>query len=130
MAGLFGALSEVSDTHDGRRHIVLRAFLDAFSLGGYITVSEHPYAKPGYVMLSRVDPVAEELWSFRCFDDSNGTRVLGRFVAKDCFVALDWNYREVLAEDDTWADIRNECLAAWRNLFGDLQPQRGSRVHD
>jgi hypothetical protein len=130
MAGLLDILSDVSDTHDGRRHIALRDFLDGFSLGDPITVCEHPYAKPAGVMLSRVDPVGEELWSFRCFDHADGTRVLGRFVAKDCFVALDWDYRKNLDEDDTWAGIRDECRSAWLSLFGNLQPHQGSNVHD
>lgn len=57
-------------------------------------------------------------------------RVLGRFASKDCFVALDWNYRENLSEESDWEDIIEECKTAWSDLFGGLTPHQGSHVNE
>lgn len=129
-SGLLGMLSEVGDSRDGWRHIELRDFLDGFSLGNRLTMSQHPHAKPGYVMLSRVHPVEAEIWSFRCLEPPPGIRVLGHFAAKDCFVVLDWDYRENLDEEDGWDKIVHECRVAWRDLFGNLPPYQGSQIHE
>jgi hypothetical protein len=128
--GLLGILSDFNDSRDGWRHAELRDFLDGFSLGGRLTVSQHPHAKPGHVMLSRVHPPESEIWSFRCLSPPQGMRFLGRFAAKDCFIALDWNYREVLGEDDEWDNAIRDCQTTWRELFGDLPPYQRSHVHE
>jgi hypothetical protein len=114
---LLEELSVFDDSHVGRRHAALRDFLDGFSLGDHLTVSHHPHAKPGYVTLSRVDPPSAEVWSFRCLSPAQGMRVLGRFAARDCFIVLDWNYREVLDERDEWNNAIRRCQTAWRELF-------------
>jgi hypothetical protein len=130
MGDLFQELSDFSDSWDGSRHANLRDFLDGFSMGDPLTVSEYPHAKPSDVMLSRVDPVETEIWSFRCLYPPPGVRVLGHFAAKDCFVALGWNYRENIDGNEGWDDIIKECKSVWRDLFGDLPPHQGSYVSD
>ena len=106
---LLQELSDFSDSRDGVRHASLRDFLDGFSMGEPLTVSEHPHAKPGHVMLSRVDPVEDEIWSFRCLAPAPGIRVLGRFAAKDCFIALDWDYRENIDGEEGWDALVAGC---------------------
>jgi hypothetical protein len=115
--GLLGVLQEVDDTYDGERHIALRDFLDAFSTGCHWTVSQYPHAKPRHAQLSRTHPTDAEVWSFRCLWPGHGMRVFGRFADMDCFIALEWDYRENLDEDDGWDAAIHECQSGWQALF-------------
>ena len=129
-SGLLAILDDVQDTYDGIRHLMLREFLDAFSDEAHWKVSQHPHAKPGHVALSRVHPTEAEIWSFRCLDPTPGIRVLGRFTSRDCFVALNWDYRENFETDEDWDNAIKESLVEWQKLFGDLPPHQGSQVND
>jgi hypothetical protein len=130
MGDLLQTLSETENTHVGWRHVEARDFLDGFSLGDSFSVSQHPHAKPAFVQLSRVHPIDKEVWSFRCLAPRPGMRILGRFAAKDCFVALGWDYRENLDSDQRWTDLANECVNQWRTLFSDNPPHQGKHVDD
>lgn len=79
-------------------------------------------------MLARVDPVADEVWDFRCIDPKPGIRVFGRFAALDMFVALTWDYRENIEGEDYWAEQVRMCVAAWDRLFLGLPPHKGKTL--
>jgi hypothetical protein len=75
-------------TRDGRLFSGLRALLDDFTEGGWITVAEDPFNKGARAILARVAPVEEEIWDFRCLDPNPGLRAFGCFAETDTFVAL------------------------------------------
>lgn len=116
--------------HDGRRYARLRALLDAFTTGAFITVAEDPFDKEARAILARVAPVHAEVWAFRCLDPNPGIRAFGRFAEKDTFVVLSWNLRENLNNADDWADEVRHCTEQWATLFGTLPPHRGSRINE
>lgn len=76
--------------------------------------------------MARVHPVSEEVWDFRCFDPKPGIRAFGHFAEKDTFVALTWDFRENV----DWAGEVSGCIEAWRALFGDLPPFKGTNLND
>jgi hypothetical protein len=115
---------------DGRRYARLRALLDSFTTGGFITVAERPFDKHARAILARVDPVEAEVWDFRCLDPNPGIRAFGRFSEKDTFVVLSWNFRENLNTAECWADEVQYCKEEWTKLFGILPPHRGTSVND
>ena len=43
--------------------------------------------------------------------------MFGRFAAKDCFIALTYQFR-VLLEGDLWEREVERCCCAWTKLFG------------
>jgi hypothetical protein len=129
-ASLATILNELTNSFVGSRHIALRDLLDGYCCGDHFTVSEQPYSKPSHVMLSRVDPTAYDIWSFRCTWPGPGMRVAGMFGGCDCFVALGWDYRENLDDDGAWDAMVRDCKVTWRQLFGDLPPHQGSHIHD
>jgi hypothetical protein len=112
-----------SDDRDGEMHAEFKATIDAFLEGNEITVAEDPYDKPADTMLARVDPVEAGVWDLRIFAPRPGIRCLGCFWHCDVFVALVWDYRENF--DGDWPEYIQECLSAWRRLFGDRQPVSG-----
>jgi hypothetical protein len=103
------------DTEQGKRCGEFRAWLDDFIEGCEITVAENPFDKPLDVMLARVDPLEAEFWSIRVTEpeDTPGLRGLGAFAEKDKFIALTWDYRELIGADfdDEVDSVREE----WRS---------------
>lgn len=65
--------------------------MDEFTDGGFITVGEDPRQKDATAILARVDPIEEEIFSFRCLDPKPGIRALGCFAETDTFIALTWD---------------------------------------
>lgn len=118
------------DTLEGNMLDEMAADLDAFSEMSAITVSENPYDKPWDTMLARVAPVADEFWSMRVVDPEirPGIRILGGFCAKDAFVALHWDFREVIGTN--FNEEVEEVRDSWRSLFGVLPPYSGNGLHD
>jgi hypothetical protein len=112
----------------GMRLAEFREYLDAFTEGAELSVSENPHAKPSDAMLARVDPVADQFWDLRSVSPNPGIRSLGGFTDKDEFVALTWNYRENL--DGQWSEEIDRCRAAWRGLFGTESPLCGRSLDD
>lgn len=117
------------DTDAGKRLGEFRAWLDAFSEHGEISVCEDPYKKPPDAMLARVAPVEAEFWSIRITDpeDTPGIRALGAFAAKDTFVALIWDFRENIASFNEEVESVQEM---WSDLFGTEPPFSGGSVDD
>ena len=117
------------ETDMGQRLAELRQMLDAFSEGGQLSVSEHPYDKPPDTHLARVDPVSLEFWSIRVTDpeETAGVRVFGAFADKDTFVALTWEFREHIQLFDEEVKAVKE---AWEDLFGSEPPLSGERLDE
>jgi hypothetical protein len=105
---------------------IFRAVLDGFTEGDAITVAENPSDKDARAILARVDPVQDEVWDFRCLDPRPGIRAFGRFSEPNTFIALTWNYREVI----DWSAEVERCKSEWTKLFRDIQPFRGNAVDE
>ena len=118
------------DTRDGRLFSRLRALFDDFTEGGWVTVAENPFDKDANAILARVAPVEEEVWVFRCLDPKPGVRAFGCFSERDTFVALTWDYRENLENDDYWRREVAGCRAEWRRLFGGIAPLSGKTLNE
>jgi hypothetical protein len=117
-------------TWEGRRHARLRALLDEFTDGSFITIAENPHDKEARAILARVDPVEAEIFDFRCLDPQPGIRAFGCFAETDTFVVLTWNYRENLENDDDWTAGIAQCESEWNRLFGGLQPFKGTTLNE
>lgn len=113
-------------TWEGRRHANLRAVLDGFTEGNWITVAEDPFDKDARAILARVDPIEDEIWDFRCLDPKPGIRAFGRFSEPNTFIALTWDYREIV----DWTAEIEDCKAAWERLFGEIPPFRGKTIDE
>lgn len=112
----------------GRRHQSLRALLDAFTEGDFITVGAAPRNKAPSAIMARVEPICAEVWDFRCLDPKPGIRVFGGFSEVDTFVALTWDYRENIEDDAYWTAQVHDCKAAWQDLFGRIPPHSGDSL--
>lgn len=113
-------------TWEGRRHANLRALFDGFTEGDWITVAENPFDKDGRAILARVAPAEDEIWDFRCLDPRPGIRAFGRFSEPNTFIALTWNYREIV----DWSREVKRCKAEWQRLFYHLPPFMGKTVDE
>src|ERR1700730_10643348 len=100
--GVFEA--PATSTQDGQRFASLRAYLDTFVAGIRISVADDPYKKPKWTFMARLDPRTDEVFDIRVRYPKKGIRVFGRFAYKDCFVALNWDFREELDDDKKWRD--------------------------
>lgn len=112
--------------HDGCKMADFRANLDAFTRGDWLHVSETPDYKPFYADMARVDPVADEIWDFRCVNPTAHIRCFGCFGGKDLFVALTWEYRD----DLEWDDEIERCKKVWTNLFDPIPRYQGDTLDD
>src|SRR5437868_5900088 len=93
---------------DETRFMALRADLDVFSAGRLIT--------PRYLFQLR--DRREEVWEIRSLKPLPSIRIFGRFAAKDAFVAINYERREVLADvKEEWRRAKETCKAEWRKLF-------------
>ena len=119
-----------SDDFTGERQAHFRAALDQFVSGGELAVADDPYDKDPDAMLARINPIHEEVWDIRIVEPGSGVRCFGRFVARDTFVGLGWDYRENIRSSGEWDHMRNHAIEVWRTLFGDLEPFRGDRIND
>jgi hypothetical protein len=107
---------------------VLRGDLDRFIGGGRVSVMLSPRPKPATTYLKRLDPVVREVWEIRSCDPSPGVRVLGRFVERDHFLGLAWNFRENLSS--SWDSICDRCLDQWRQLLPNYSAHMGRKADD
>ena len=114
----------------GARLARMRAYLDAWTEGRLISITDHPYRKPKPTFMARIDPAPDEVFDIRCLDPNPGMRVMGCFGDKDLFVALTYAWREDLATVRDWRNEREACKAAWRRLFPAYQPYSGATLHD
>jgi hypothetical protein len=107
-----------------------RAALDDFVAGREIPVAEKPHDKDPETVLSRVDPVAEEVWSLRVSGGNGGVRCFGCFAAQDIFVALAWAYRGDILGAAGWDQACDDCKREWGALFPEHPPFKGDSLDD
>jgi hypothetical protein len=119
-----------ADTVDGERMGEFRAWLEPFILGGELSVAENPDNKPPETMLARVHPVEKEFWAIRVTDPDTtpGVRSFGAFSAKDEFVALTWEKREVI--DENFDEEVETAIEAWTAYFDPENPYQGNNLND
>jgi hypothetical protein len=117
------------------RHAALLDFFQTFAGHKWLTVSENPAEHPPDTMVARNSPVAMELWDFRVYADETrvhpqkrAIRVCGGFACKNTFVALTWDYREVIGEE--FDQFVLDTRAAWDQLFYPLSPHKGNSLDD
>jgi hypothetical protein len=115
-----------AEHRDGFRHAQFRGYLDAFTSGEEIGVSEKPFNKRYDTFLARVHPRGLEVWDVRAIEPRPGIRCFGCFGDRDLFIALTYEYRENLVEtEDGFAAEAQRCRKDWDSLFSS-EPHRGS----
>lgn len=74
----------------------------------------------------------EAVWEIRSVRDAPSIRVLGRFAAKDVFVATNYALREDLGgwESRGWRDVKVMARTVWNNLFHPYQPEISLQIND
>lgn len=80
----------------GQRYARLRADLDTFTQGAFISIAPHPYRKLKSAYIARVDPPKDEVWDIRSRDPKPAIRAFGCFAKRDTFVILDHYFRAEL----------------------------------
>ena len=113
-------------TWEGQRHAELRALFDGFTEGDRITVGERPFEKDPRAIMARTHPIKDEVWDFRSLQRKPGIRAFGRFSEPNTFIALTWNYREIV----DWECEIKRCKAAWEKLFPDTPPFTGHNINE
>jgi hypothetical protein len=102
-------------------------------LGRLITVAlDNPYKKPKATYLSRLDPVADEVWEIRSVDPSPSLRIFGRFAEVDTLILLNWEFRKPLGGPGSGGfDIeREKCKVEWKKLFQTYPPISSGVVNE
>jgi hypothetical protein len=124
------------DTLEGRRRGEFWAWMEAWMYGAEIAVSEHPFDKLPETQLARVSPVEAEFWSIRIpppLDErgnpiAGGIRSLGAFHDFDEFIALIWEYRDIIDRDfDACVQAVQE---AWSDIFSSEPPHKRDKLHE
>lgn len=106
---------------DGDRHALFRGYLDAFTSGEEIGVSEKPFNKRSDTFLARVHPTQLEVWDIRAIEPSPGIRGFGCFGDRDLFIVLTYEYRENLdATANGFAIEARRCRQVWDFLFSSV----------
>lgn len=75
----------------------LQAELEDYVLGRHMTLAFTP-RKHKKARMGLLAPERDGIWDIRCRHHSPGIRVLGRFAAPNCFVALEWRPRSLPIE--------------------------------
>jgi hypothetical protein len=110
--------------------------MEAWMYGAEIAVSEHPFDKLPETQLARVSPVEAEFWSIRIpppLDErgnpiAGGIRSLGAFHDFDEFIALIWEYRDIIDRDfDACVQAVQE---AWSDIFSSEPPHKRDKLHE
>jgi hypothetical protein len=112
------------------RYARMRAYLDAWTEGRLISITDRPYRKPKPTYMARIDPAPDEVFDIRCIDPHPGIRVIGCFADRDLFIALTYTGREDLPTSRDWRNEREACKAAWRRLFPTYTPFTGASLND
>ena len=122
---VYHAVEPIRDgTWDDYRLSEFRGSLDAFTNNEEVSVAENPFDKNSDTFLARVDPVIMELWDVRTLIPGQGIRCLGGFAGYNTFVALTWDYRELI----DWRDFVTSGKTVWQSLFGNIQPFSGENL--
>lgn len=114
--------SPVGDEEWERRIGELIADLETFIIGDPVY--------PKYLFL--LYPARDAVWEIRSADHKPSIRVLGRFASKDTFVATNYALREWLDgwQSRQWKEVKRQCGAIWRWLFGTYLPIVTTNIHD
>ena len=103
---------------DGNERAKFRAYLDAYTSGEEIGVSERPFSKRADTFMARVHPIEHHVWDIRVIEPRPGIRCFGCFGDIDLFVALTWDYRDNLDETPAGFELKaKECRRIWLSLF-------------
>jgi hypothetical protein len=119
-----------AQTDFGSRYARMRSYLDAWTEGRLISITDHPYRKPKPTYMARIDPAPDEVFDIRCIDPHPGIRVMGCFADRDLFIALTYAGREALRTRQDWRNEREACKAAWRRLFPTYKPYTGANLNE
>lgn len=111
------------------RYGLLRADLDRFTEGAMISIRLPP-SKDVQAYLAFLEPVSDRVWEIRSTKPEPQLRVFGHFATTDTFVALMWNERTKLVDQEDWSFAIKECQAEWRRLFPAYEPLAGTNVYD
>lgn len=134
MAALFEA-------HHGLRAIgAMRGYLESIITGVHVTMAFEPYNHRDATM-GQMDPIHDGTWEIRCRDPSPATRVFGRFLCQNVFVALEWAPRskrvagidrEPLGDTDSleWHIALGETEKRWNAIAPGIEPLIGSQVSE
>ena len=111
-----------SDEINEARAGVLHADLEAFIAGNSVT---HQHLK-------RLSPARDQCWEIRSVRDDPSIRVLGGFIERDVFVAINYAKREDLGgwKDRRWRDFKETCKTEWSNLFHPYLRAQSITIHD
>jgi hypothetical protein len=121
-----------ADTADAVRWTSLRADLDSFVEGRkVIAVAKHPFKGGKKSDFKRLYKAHDEVWEFRSRSPQPGLRILGRFAAKDIFIALRCSERRELGgpQSRAWRNEMVGCKRDWRRLFPAYDPFTGSNLY-
>jgi len=111
---------------------VRRADLDSFVEGRkVIAVAKHPFKGGKKSDFKRLHKARDEVWEFRSRNPQPGIRILGRFAAKDIFIAFRWSERRELGgpHSRAWRNAMVGCKTDWRHLFPAYNPFTGSDLY-
>jgi hypothetical protein len=134
-------LASLFAIHSGKRPIgAMKGYLDSIVGGSRVIMSFTPY-NHGPSTMGLLDPPADGTWEIRCRDPSPATRVLGRFVCQNVFVALDWAPRskkisgidkEPLGDTGSfeWEVALGEVAKRWAQIAPGITPLIGDSVSD
>lgn len=94
-----------------------------------LTVAADPFNKPPDTMLARTAPLEKEVWSIRVTEplDTPGIRAFGSFAELDAFIALTYEFREVI--DDNFPGSVEAAFDAWNDYFSE-RPFEGGSLND
>jgi hypothetical protein len=106
---------------------VLSAQFQSFLSGANIPVAleaNHKHAE-----WARLQKPGDEVWESRIRYTSPELRILGRFAARDVFVALNL-YDYQLRGKKAWDRAKLLCQSDWSLLFPTMSPVQGRTIHD
>ena len=85
---------------------------------------------PRYLFL--LSPSREAVWEIRSTIPDPSIRVLGRFAAKEVFIATNYALRDDLEgwQSRPWRDVKVKSRTVWTNLFHTYRPIVTTNVHD
>ncbi len=120
-----------NDHREEERAYDLRAEIDWFIDGKTIYV--RPDSEEGTkAIFARLDPYADEVWTFRSLKPRPSLRIFGTFVEKNVFIALNWARRSDLGprKSEEWIDAIGQFKIGWQNYFPSFDPLHGSYPDD
>jgi hypothetical protein len=85
---------------------------------------------PRYLFL--LSPTREAVWEIRSPRPDPSIRVLGRFAAKDVFIATNYAFRDELEgwKSRAWRDVKLQSRTVWTTLFHTYRPIITTNIHD